>query len=93
MPALTAGALILAGLLFGAVQADAATAEMVSTPAAGDTIDRANQQQIVDVFNGINAYRASLGIAPVTFNTTVSEMAEDWSDEMAATSSFFHNPN
>lgn len=60
VPALTAGALILAALSFGAVQADAAPPEMVSMPAAGDTIDRANQQQIVDVFNGINAYRASL---------------------------------
>lgn len=91
-PALTAGALILAGLSFTSVPAAAAPAEMVSTAAAGDSIDRANQQQIVDVFNGINEFRASLGVAPVTFNATISELAEDWSDNMAV-NGFRHNPN
>lgn len=56
------------------------------------TLEQANQQQISDVFTGINNYRASLGVPPVKFNVTVSEMAEDWSDHMAAVSIFQHNP-
>jgi uncharacterized protein YkwD len=94
LPALTAGALVLAGLSFSPEPAEAAPAS-IQTPraaAAGDTIDRSNKAVIVDVFNRINAYRASLGVAPVTFNATITEVAEDWSDEMAA-SGFRHNPD
>jgi len=61
--------------------------------AAGGTIDRTNSQQIIDVFNAINAFRASKSLQPVTFNATVSEMAEDWSDHMASSGTFEHNPN
>ena len=60
---------------------------------AGGTIDTANSQQIIDVFNAINAFRASKSLQAVTFNATVSEMAEDWSDYMASSGNFEHNPN
>jgi uncharacterized protein YkwD len=59
---------------------------------AGGTIDRANSQQIIDVFNAINAFRASKSLQAVTFNATVSEMSEDWSDYMASSGNFDHNP-
>jgi uncharacterized protein YkwD len=59
---------------------------------AGGTIDRANSQQIIDVFNAINAFRASKNLQAVTFNATVSEMSEDWSDYMASSGNFDHNP-
>jgi uncharacterized protein YkwD len=59
---------------------------------AGGTINRANSQKIIDVFNAINAFRASKSLQPVTFNATVSEMAEDWSDHMASSGTFEHNP-
>ncbi|MCT9625611.1 S-layer homology domain-containing protein [Pseudarthrobacter equi] len=91
MPALTAGALVLAGLSFSTVPAIAAPVAAEATPAPGATIDRTNKQQILDVFKWINQYRASLGVPPVTFNATISEVAEDWSDNMAATG-FRHNP-
>ncbi|CAN7492768.1 S-layer homology domain-containing protein [Arthrobacter sp. LjRoot14] len=62
-----------------------------ATPAGG-TIDRTNSQQITDVFNAINTFRATKGLQAVTFNATVSEMAEDWSDYMASSGNFEHNP-
>jgi uncharacterized protein YkwD len=61
--------------------------------AGGETINRANQQQIIEVFNGINTFRATKGLKPVTFNATLSEMSEDWSDTMASSGEFYHNPS
>jgi uncharacterized protein YkwD len=63
-----------------------------ATPAGG-SIDRTNSQQITDVFNAINAFRATKGLKAVTFNATVSEMAEDWSETMATSGTFAHNPS
>ncbi|MEG9247476.1 CAP domain-containing protein [Arthrobacter sp. Soc17.1.1.1] len=56
------------------------------------TLNLANEQQIVDVFNHINEFRVNKGLEPVNFNVTASEVAEDWSDHMAETKSFYHNP-
>lgn len=85
--ALVCLSLLSASLLAGAPAAQAA--ELVG----GETIDRTNQAKIVEVFNGINDFRASQGLKPVNFNATVSEMAEDWSDHMATSGDFYHNPN
>ncbi|NMR28452.1 CAP domain-containing protein [Crystallibacter degradans] len=67
-------------------------AGVVVPQAAGDRLNTANKQQIIDVFNGINKFRASKGLKPVKFNATVSELSEDWSDKMASTGDFKHNP-
>lgn len=91
LTAATSGALVLGTLSIVAVPAVAEPSETtVAAAAASDTINRANQQQIVDVFNGINAYRAEQGVPPVTFNVSISEVAEDWSDEMSV-SGFRHS--
>jgi uncharacterized protein YkwD len=80
-----------------ATAAEQAAAEQVprteATSAGGETMDRGNIQQVVDVFNRINVFRASKGVPAFTFNATVSEMAEDWSDHMAGTGDFSHNPS
>lgn len=89
LSAIAASTLILAGL----APAFPAAAVTATPEAITGTLAHSNRQQIIDVFNGINAYRASLGVAPVKFNVTVSEMAEDWSDNMAAKSVFLHNPS
>ncbi|WP_133185602.1 CAP domain-containing protein, partial [Arthrobacter sp. Bz4] len=46
----------------------------------------------MDVFDGINVFRSNKGLDPVNFNVTASEVAEDWSDFMAAEQVFYHNP-
>lgn len=40
--------------------------------------------QINAVFNAINSYRASLGLAAVKYHATVAAMAQEWSDSIAS---------
>ncbi|MBO1267849.1 CAP domain-containing protein [Arthrobacter cavernae] len=42
-----------------------------------------NTAAIRTVFNAINNYRASLGLAPVKYHATVAGLAQDWSDNIA----------
>jgi hypothetical protein len=66
---------------------------MVIPQSINNVVKDANQQQIVDVFNGINAFRASKGLAPVKFSVPISVISQRWSDRMAATDTFYHNPD
>lgn len=43
-----------------------------------------NTAAIRTVFNAINNYRASLGLAPVKYHATVAGMAQEWSDSIAS---------
>jgi uncharacterized protein YkwD len=40
--------------------------------------------QINAVFNAVNSYRASLGLAAVKYHATVAAMAQEWSDSIAS---------
>jgi hypothetical protein len=65
----------------------------VFLPQSVDNIVRdSNQQQIIDVFSGINAFRASKGLSPVRFSVPISSVSQGWSDTMAVTDTFRHNP-
>ncbi|MFD1845160.1 CAP domain-containing protein [Arthrobacter flavus] len=66
--------------------------DVIQASPAPSTLDLANKQQILDVFNGINVFRANNGLEPVNFNVTAAEVAEDWSDYMATNQMFLHNP-
>ncbi len=87
------GLALIAALGIG--PASAASASNVIVPMGtvdSNTIDKVNQKEIVDVFNGINAFRAVKGLQPLRFNVTISENAEDWSDTMADEIHFRHGP-
>jgi hypothetical protein len=45
------------------------------------------------VFNAINSYRASLGLAPVKYHATVASLAQDWSNNIATREVIQHRPN
>ncbi|MHA7274476.1 CAP domain-containing protein [Arthrobacter sp. TMT4-20] len=86
--------LVATSFSLGAAPAAASPeSDVIQASPAPSTLDLANKQQILDVFNGINVFRANKGLEPVTFNVTVSEVAEDWSDYMATNQAFFHNPD
>lgn len=63
-----------------------------ATEVPGSHINVQYSQQVIDVFNGINAYRATKGLKALTFNATVADQSSDWSNEMAKTGVVDHNP-
>lgn len=71
----------------------AANASVFVPQSAENVVHDSNQQQIIDVFNGINAFRASKGLSPVRFSVPISSVSQAWSDAMAAADTFYHNPD
>lgn len=92
MRKVTAGLCGLA-VIAGSVAVNIPAANATGFVALGieNVVHDSNQQQIIDVFNGINAFRASKGLAPVKFNAQISEVSQSWSEEMAAEDKFLHN--
>lgn len=85
------GIAVIAGSVV--VSIPAANATVMVTQGVENVVHDSNQQQIIDVFNGINAFRATKGLAPVKFNVQISDVSQGWSENMAATDSFYHNPS
>ncbi|MCQ1953684.1 CAP domain-containing protein [Arthrobacter sp. zg-Y238] len=82
----------ISALIAGAPAAVAETeSSMLGTPAPS-TLNLENEEHIVDTFNYVNKFRTDKGLEPLTFNVTVSEMAEDWSDTMESARDMWHNP-
>ncbi|MGO4249544.1 CAP domain-containing protein [Paenarthrobacter sp. RAF54_2] len=52
-----------------------------------------NTAAILTVFNAINSYRASLGLAPVKYHATVASMAQEWSNSIASREVIQHRAN
>jgi Cysteine-rich secretory protein family len=52
-----------------------------------------NSAAILAVFNAINAYRASLGLAAVKYHPTVASLAQDWSNNIATREVIEHRAN
>ncbi|MEV7606603.1 CAP domain-containing protein [Paenarthrobacter sp. NPDC089322] len=52
-----------------------------------------NTAAILTVFNAINSYRASLGLAPVKYHATVAGLAQEWSNSIASREVIQHRPN
>ncbi|RAM35813.1 hypothetical protein DBZ45_16690 [Arthrobacter globiformis] len=76
-----------------ATTAPAAGAAGFTPSSAENVVHDSNQQTIIDTFNGINAFRASKGLKPLTFSVPISAISQKWSDTMAATDTFSHNPD
>ncbi|MDN3483561.1 S-layer homology domain-containing protein [Arthrobacter sp. APC 3897] len=88
-----AASLLLAGLLA------AAPASAVETPpapapaelAAPQSSPAQSRQQIIDMFNGINAFRKGKGLQPLRIGANASLVAQEWSNRMAATTTLEHS--
>ncbi|WP_223934720.1 CAP domain-containing protein [Arthrobacter sp. StoSoilB5] len=52
-----------------------------------------NTAAILTVFNAINSYRASLGLAPVKYHATVASLAQEWSNSIASREVIQHRAN
>ncbi|MDO5866363.1 MULTISPECIES: CAP domain-containing protein [Paenarthrobacter] len=52
-----------------------------------------NSAAILTVFNSINSYRASLGLAPVKYHATVAGLAQEWSNNIASREVIQHRAN
>ncbi|MDR6989842.1 uncharacterized protein YkwD [Paenarthrobacter nitroguajacolicus] len=52
-----------------------------------------NTAAILTVFNAINSYRASLGLAPVKYHATVAGLAQEWSNNIATREVIQHRAN
>lgn len=59
----------------------------VSTPT---TLLSAEAQTVLD---GHNAFRATQGLPPLTYSPQLSEVAQSWSEGMAASQTMVHNPD
>ncbi len=82
--ALLTATLLGVGLLAGPAPAPAAAASGVSAE---------NVQQLRDTFDGINDYRRSKGLPVLRLSPEIAVVAQDWSDRMAETHGFYHNPD
>lgn len=83
----TATVLALASsLAFGAVPAIAAP-----EPAVVGAVQSDQRQQVIDVFNGINAFRESNGLAPLRIGLNASAVAQEWSANMARRHTLEHS--
>jgi uncharacterized protein YkwD len=56
-------------------------------------LQESNAAQVSAVFNAINSYRASLGLAPVRYHATVAGMAQEWSNSLASREVIEHRAN
>jgi uncharacterized protein YkwD len=54
-----------------------------SSPAPEALLPDSNAAAILTVFNKINEYRASKGLAPVKYHATVAGMAQEWTNNIA----------
>ena len=86
------GIAVVAGTLT-VVGTPMASAAIMVPQSASNVVADSNQQQIIDVFNGINAFRATKGLAPVKFSAQISTVSQNWSNTMASTDTFYHNPD
>lgn len=51
------------------------------------------EQVLAEIFAEINTFRTAQGLAPVQYNPVVSQTAQGWSDQMASSGVFEHNPD
>ncbi|MFM9272893.1 CAP domain-containing protein [Pseudarthrobacter sp. NKDBFgelt] len=65
------------------VSRQAVPESLAAVPAPEALIPDSNAAAILTVFNRINEYRASKGLNPVKYNSTVAALAQEWSDSIA----------
>jgi uncharacterized protein YkwD len=71
-----------------------ATESLAPGPLATEAlVPDSNAAAILTVFNKINEYRVSKGLAPVKYNATVASLAQDWSDNIASREVIEHRAN
>jgi uncharacterized protein YkwD len=75
----------------GPARAKSSLAPRTLTPEA--LVPDSNAAQVAAVFNAINTYRASLGLAAVKYHATVAGMAQEWSDSIASREVVEHRAN
>ncbi|MFZ3454738.1 CAP domain-containing protein [Arthrobacter sp. 7Tela_A1] len=88
----TLSALIGAGGLGTAAVATPSLAPAV-TMETGNIVSDPNDQVLAEIFAEINVFRAAQGLAPVKYNPVVSGVAQGWSDQLATSGAFEHNPD
>jgi len=79
--------------LRAAAQASAARTQAAPDVSAQALVQDSNSSQVLAVFNAINAYRSSLGLAPVKYHTTVAGMSQEWSNNIATREVIEHRAN
>ncbi|GAA1422354.1 hypothetical protein GCM10009640_14980 [Agrococcus citreus] len=84
MLALATAAIVALGIVVAPVS-DAQATPTLTVPE--------NVEQVAVVFDGVNAYRASKGLLPLRFSPEIADVARRWTDTMAQTHSFKHNPD
>lgn len=87
------GAILGLSLLAVPICASApAVAAPIAPTSVSDLVKDDNFAEIQEVFNAVNAFRASKGLAPVNYNVYAANVAQEWSDYMGAEADFSHNP-
>ncbi|MDQ1603720.1 MAG: hypothetical protein QOE01_1565, partial [Actinomycetota bacterium] len=66
---------------------------MVAGSLIGLTSTPAMASEAGSVIAAVNAARAAHGLAPVSYSSELSSVAQSWSQHMASTSLLQHNPN
>jgi hypothetical protein len=91
-------AALAVGALAASLVAPGALAPAAAAPAAvamgiENVVADSNQTQIIDVFDGINAFRATKGLQALKFSVPLSAVSQNWSNTLAADDDFYHNPD
>jgi uncharacterized protein YkwD len=66
---------------------------MLAVPSPEALVRDDNSAAILTVFNRINEYRVSKGLAPVKYHPTVAGLAQEWSDNIASREVIEHRAN
>ncbi len=83
-----------------ATDAQLRAAQPIPAPVSGGAqvsaqalVQDSNSAQVLAVFNAINNYRTSLGLAPVKYHATVAGMSQEWSNDIATREVIEHRAN
>lgn len=86
-----AALLLTAALIAGTGALPASAQETASDPSGTSTAAMSAQEQdVLEVFNGINEFRAGKGLPPLRLGMEASAVAQEWSEEMSR-SGFEHS--
>lgn len=77
----------ITGASFTAITVPANAVVQVSTQSSANEVSKA------ELLQRINSYRAENSLSPVTLNTNLGNVAQEWSDKTATAGTFKHNPD
>lgn len=69
------------------------TNTLTPTPEAGNGVNGPTASEIAALLNKHNEWRQKFKVAPLVWDNTVADVAQDWANQIAASGNFVHRPD